>query len=110
MYHNSCTYIIFPSCSLQHCCEEPCWKGEPREPEEHWGMGGRGPRGELLHSLDEVPGPRSQRLEGGERFAPLRGNLGIVDAIEDLLKVRGHHDQPLDAFLQLHQGRPDCFQ
>ena len=36
-------------------------------------------------------------------LAPLRWHKGIVDAGEDLLQVRGHDDQTLDALLQLHQ-------
>lgn len=48
-------------------------------------------------------GSHKQQEPGAPYPFPHGGHAGVKDAVEDLLQVRRHDHQPLDAFLQLHQ-------
>lgn len=51
------TYIVLPSCSLQHSCEESGGKSEPRQPEQHRRVSGGGPHSKLVHSCRQITCP-----------------------------------------------------
>ncbi len=78
-YGRGHTYIVLPGSSLQHGGEETRGKGEPREPEEDWRVGGCGPLGDLLHTQDEVPGPGPQGFLGGIGLGEREGGRGSTD-------------------------------
>ena len=56
------TDIVLSGSCLKHGSQEASGEGKARQPEENGRVGHCGPGGELVHSLNEVPGPGTEGL------------------------------------------------